>query len=242
MPTFEDEWRERFSEFADERDDEAGIAGWSATGLAARVRRFRSLWRPPARQGRWLDAGCGAGTYMRLLHDHGQQVVGADYSLPTLQKCAQPLRALGPVVVADVRALPFRPASFDGVLCLGVMQALADSRVAIGELSRVLAPGGELWIDGLNSASLVHLVQRARLRLRGKRNHLRHESPSRMRRLLRDHGLVDVRLQWMPIAPGGYPALQRVFESRACRALLALVPPLGALASHAFILHARRPA
>jgi SAM-dependent methyltransferase len=237
--TFEDEWRERFSEFAEERDDDAGIAGWSATGLAARVRHFRALWRPRA-AGLWLDAGCGAGTYMRVLAGQGQQVVGADYSWPTLKKCSTALSTTGPVLVADVRRLPFASATFDGVLCLGVVQALADSRPAVIELSRLLAPDGELWMDGLNAASLVHIIERACLRLRGKRGHLRHESPAALRRLLVEQGLVDVRLHWMPIAPGRFPGLQRMFESRAFRVLLAVLPPLGALVSHAFIVRGRR--
>ena len=48
-PGFEQEWRSRFIEFADLRDDDAGIAGWSTTGLDARFRFFRSLWRGAVR-------------------------------------------------------------------------------------------------------------------------------------------------------------------------------------------------
>lgn len=236
-PTFEDEWRERFSEFAELRDDEAGIAGWSATGLAARVRRFRSLWRAPlARDALWLDAGCGAGTYMRVLAEAGQRVIGVDYSLPTLRKC--PLR---PIAAADVRALPFSSATFDGVLCFGVLQALAESRVAIAELVRQLKPGGELWVDALSTASVAHRVDRVRLALKGKRHHLRHESPRVLRRILGEQGLVDVKLYWMPIAPSRLPRLQRLFETGSFERLMTLAPPLGGLASHAFILHARKP-
>jgi hypothetical protein len=33
---FEVTWRSRFAEFADESDDDAGIAGWSCSGLEAR--------------------------------------------------------------------------------------------------------------------------------------------------------------------------------------------------------------
>lgn len=83
---FEAASRTRFEEFASIRDDDAGIAGWSAAGLDARVRRFTGLWRPGAAGKRWLDAGCGAGTYTRHLFEHGDDVVGVDYSLPATRK------------------------------------------------------------------------------------------------------------------------------------------------------------
>src|SRR6266481_1370695 len=63
----EAEWQGRFREFAESRDDDAGIAGWTSTGLEARLRRFLALWKPGAQGERWLDAGCGAGTYTRVL-------------------------------------------------------------------------------------------------------------------------------------------------------------------------------
>ena len=37
-PSFESKWRERFEEFAELRDDDAGIAGWSPSGLETRFR------------------------------------------------------------------------------------------------------------------------------------------------------------------------------------------------------------
>ena len=67
--TFETAWRSRFEEFASIRDDDAGIAGWSPAGLDARMRRFTGLWRPSREGLRWLDAGCGAGTYTRYLFE-----------------------------------------------------------------------------------------------------------------------------------------------------------------------------
>jgi ubiquinone/menaquinone biosynthesis C-methylase UbiE len=240
-PTFEDEWRERFTEFAEQSEDEAGIAGWSATGLEARVRRFRALWRPLRPGGLWLDAGCGAGTYLRILSEGGQRAVGADYSLPALNKRPPDVRAVADVVVADVRALPFRDEVFDGVLCLGVLQALSESDAAVREVVRPLKPGGEVWIDALNARFLVHVVERLRVRMKRRPVHLRHESPGRVRRLLEQQGLVDVTLHWIPIAPARQRWLQRLFDSAAFVRLARAVPLLGGLLSHAFVVHARRP-
>jgi ubiquinone/menaquinone biosynthesis C-methylase UbiE len=240
-PEFEDRWRTRFEEFAELRDDDAGIAGWSTTGLDARVRRFLGLWTAGSPGQRWLDAGCGAGTYTRILSRHGLQVVGADYSLPTLRKTVS--RNLDPAVfvVADVRQLPFRGEQFDGALCFGVTQALADSRAAVVELARQLRPGGELWCDALNSWCLVHVYERVVRRLRRRPIHLRHESPRRIKRIFREAGLIDVRLHWMPIVPSRSYGLQRVIEGRAAGWALSNVPMLAMLVSHAYIVRARKP-
>ena len=65
-PEFEKRWRGRFEDFGAQGDDDASIAGWSSTGLDARRRNFARLWRPGRPGARWLDVGCGAGTYTRL--------------------------------------------------------------------------------------------------------------------------------------------------------------------------------
>jgi len=240
-PRFEDQWRTRFEEFADLLDDDAGIAGWTTTGLDARVRRFLGLWSP-GEPGAWLDAGCGAGTYTRILLRHGHEVVGVDYSLPTLRKAVA--RELNGAVftVADVRRLPFGPEHFDGILCLGVTQALEQSATALTELVRLLKPGGHLWIDALNGWCLVHAFGTLRRKVLGNAQHLRYESPRRVKKLCRDAGLADVRLHWMPIMPTRSYSLQRVIESSAVARTMQYVPVLGALASHAFIVQATKQA
>ena len=239
-PRFEDQWRTRFEEFADLRDDDAGIAGWSTTGLDARVRRFQSLWRS-SQAGQWLDAGCGAGTYIRILLRHGHKVVAVDYSLPTLRKAVA--RGLDGAVfsVADVRRLPFASQQFDGILCLGVTQALEESGPAMTELARLLKPGGELWIDALNGWCVIHALGALRRRVLGNAQHLRYESPRRIKKLCLERGLTDVRLHWMPIMPSHSPSLQRTVEARPIAGILDYVPLLGALASHAFIVRATKP-
>ncbi len=239
-PGFEDQWRARFEEFADYSDDDAGIAGWTKTGLDTRLRRFLRLWKSSKPEQRWLDAGCGAGTYSRILSGNRHQVVGVDYSVPTIRKAMARGIAGVSFAIADVRNMPFRATTFDGVLCFGVTQALESSEPAVAEIARVLAPGGQVWIDGLNRACVIHLYGAARRRILGRRRHLRYESPRRVIELCRRHGFVDVELHWMPVLPARAQWLQRLIETRPCMWLLKYVPLLGALASHSFIVRARR--
>jgi len=239
---FDEQWRERFMEFATLREDDAGIAGWSGTGLDTRFRCFRGLWRRAPAGARYLDAGCGAATYTRWLAEQGVNPIGVDYSLPTLRKA----RARTPpsifLCAGDATRLPFRSASFDGILCFGLLQAVSDSAQVADELARVLKPGGELWIDALNRGAVAARIEQGRRRLRGKGMHLRYERAAELVSILTAAGFDSVQRHWLPIVPARFPNVQRALDSRAVRAMLAAVYPLGVMLSHAFILHARRAA
>jgi SAM-dependent methyltransferase len=240
-PAFERAWRKRFEGFAAHSDDEAGIAGWSRSGLDARVRRFVSLWGAHPFGQRWLDAGCGAGTYTRLLERHGLEVIGVDYSLVALRKARARAARATRYAAADIRRLPFAAETFDGLLCFGVLQAMADSVSVVDELCRQIKPGGELWLDALNRRCVVHGLDLLRRRLQGRPLHLRYESPAALRRTLARAGMLDVRVHWMPILPTRLQRWQPLLETRAWAVALRAVPLLGLLSSHAFIVHARKP-
>ena len=239
---FEQQWRQRFVGFATLRDDDAGIAGWSPSGLDARFRFFRRLWRSVARESIYLDVGCGAGTYTRWLVEQGLYVVGLDYSHLTLIKARGRAATDLHMCAGDARMLPFESRSVDGVLCFGVLQALSESTAVVRELARVLKPGGELWIDALNRSALSARLERARLRLKGRNMHLRYESRTVVERILREAGFVDPVPHWLPIAPSRLRHLQPILESRGARYAMACLPGVGALLSHAFVFHARRAA
>lgn len=88
------------------------------------------------------DIGSGCGRDLAALRDADLNAVGVDASAGLARHAS----VHGPVTIADVRDLPFGDASFDAVLCAAVLLHLpdADMRVALGELRRVLRPGGRL--------------------------------------------------------------------------------------------------
>jgi ubiquinone/menaquinone biosynthesis C-methylase UbiE len=237
---FEASWRARFEEFAADRDDDAGIAGWTKSGLEARLRRFTGLWRLRERGERWLDAGCGAGSYTRLLRAESAEVIGVDYSLPTILKARARSAPDIEYVVANVRHLPFPPQSFDGVLCFGVMQALGDAGPAITELAIQAAPVGQVWVDALNRWCVVHAWDLLRRRFSGRPMHLRYESPRVIRRIMAVHGLINIKVHWMPIVPARWVRVQRLVEGAAARWIFRYVPLIGPLFCHAFIVYGER--
>lgn len=239
--SFEQQWRNRFSSFASSNEDDAGIAGWSPTGLSARVRRFLQVWPGDRAGALWLDAGCGAGTYVRLLRERQLQALGLDYSPVSVHKARQRSDGAGGWMVGDATALPIRAGTLDGVLCFGVTQALSTSRQAVTQLAASVRPGGQVWVDGLNSWCLPHVAEQILRKLRRRPTHVRYESPYRLRRLALEAGLTRVQIHWLPILPARWQRFQPWLESDFVRALLARVPGLGALLSHSMIVSGHVP-
>ena len=236
---FEAEWQRRFQEFAD-NDDDAAIAGWSESGLQARLRNFARLWENAQPGEQWLDAGCGAGTYTRFMASQGAKVTGLDYSLPTLMKARGKQPSAAGWCVGDVTHLPVAPASVDGALCFGVMQALANSEPAVRELHTAVKAGGEVWIDALNVWCPPNFYDAFRRRIAGRPLHVRYESPTEFKALMQSAGFTDVRLHWVPILPARWQRLQWLLETGWARFMFRFVPPLGALLSHAFVMSGKK--
>ena len=122
---FQARWKADFEQRGTSFDDDAGIAGWTTSGLLTRFRSFCRLWTGARRNTLWLDVGCGAGTYTRFLAEDGLVVIGIDYSLPTLVKARARSDPGISWVTGDATRLPIREGSVDGVLCFGVLQAVA---------------------------------------------------------------------------------------------------------------------
>jgi SAM-dependent methyltransferase len=237
---FEEGWRRRFIERGSRFDDDAAIAGWTDAGLAARMRNFSREWRGDAPGAFWVDAGCGAGSYTRHLAASGLRVIGLDYSLPSVQKARE--RSPRDIVwaVSDVRRLPLRPASADGVMCFGVLQALDEPEPAIAELMATVRAGGQIWIDHLNAVCLPTLLRRMLARIRGRELGLRYHRAADLVELLRRHGAVDIQIRRVPILPSALARFQPLVESPVCRALLRALGPLGSPLAHAVLIHARK--
>ncbi len=119
----------------------------------ARSSRHDGFWEgtwPALRQllpapttGAVLDLGCGEGRAGRELLKLGYRVVGADRS-PTLVRAAAAASRAVPVVLADAAVLPFADHSIDLVVACMSLLDIDDFQGAVGEIGRVLRPGGQL--------------------------------------------------------------------------------------------------
>jgi SAM-dependent methyltransferase len=84
---------------------------------------------------------------------------GNSYGLPAIDHfhadiAEEPLRQVPLACVADVERLPFSNDAFDVVLCVGSVINYCVAAQAIGELSRVLKPRGQLLLEFETSDSL----------------------------------------------------------------------------------------
>ncbi|OGK99301.1 MAG: hypothetical protein A3I14_16370 [Candidatus Rokubacteria bacterium RIFCSPLOWO2_02_FULL_73_56] len=110
---------------------------------------LRRELRPPAdgRRGRALDAGCGTGFQAARLAALGWDVHGVDIAaaLLAVARAELPRAALAR---ASLEALPYPAGAFDAVACCGSTLSFVDDPArALGELARVLRPGGRLLLE-----------------------------------------------------------------------------------------------
>lgn len=96
-----------------------------------------------------LDAGCGTGRHARRLVALGHSVSGVDLT-PEMLEHARTNVPEASFAVADLRELPFAEASFQLVVCGLALAHLPSLDQAVGELARVLTPGGRLIISVLH--------------------------------------------------------------------------------------------
>jgi demethylmenaquinone methyltransferase/2-methoxy-6-polyprenyl-1,4-benzoquinol methylase len=104
---------------------------------------------------RVAEVGCGPGARLGDLRDRvGPEgtVLGVD-AAPGMVARARAL-GRGPVALGDARRLPLRTGSLDAVCVLDVLDLFgtADVAAVLGEVRRVLAPGGRLCVVTMTTA------------------------------------------------------------------------------------------
>ena len=167
-------------------------------------RRFESV----------LEAGCGTGHFARILNQrYGLRVYPVDLGWEGLQRG----RRLGVdrLAQADIAALPFGDAAFDMVLSLDVIVHFprGQEEAPMGELARVLAPGGMLVIrvaalDALRSRHSEFVNEQQRF------------TRARLRQLVASQGLEVVRCTYAnslltPIAAAKFRIAEPLLRSKA---------------------------
>lgn len=111
---------------------------------------------------RLLDVGCGPGSITRDLAERlaPGQVVGLDLSAETLAAAREDAAARGLTNLAyqqgSVYELPFPDQSFDVAYAHQVLQHLREPAHAVGEMLRVLRPGGLIAVREVDWGTMAY--------------------------------------------------------------------------------------
>jgi len=176
--------------------------------------RGRLIPQPARPNAVLLDIACGGGLMAGRVPG-GYRHVGLDRTASALHLAA----AHGLTAVqGDVVALPFADACADIVLAGEILEHVTDLDAVIGELARVLRPGGTIVLDTINATwwarfSLVTVGER----LPGGPPRLIHDPalfvrPARLRALFLRHGIL---LVVHGLRPRGPDYLQFLLRDRA---------------------------
>jgi ubiquinone/menaquinone biosynthesis C-methylase UbiE len=166
---------------------------------------------------RVLDLGCGDGRLTARIAETGARVTGVDPSKVALERARKAHPELELVATAPDGSLPFADACFDVVVCVDVLQHVADTQRLMSEVRRVLAPSGWLAVTVPWHGVLKNVV----IALGSFERHhdplepvLRFYARRSMKRLLDDFGFEQVRVRGV----GGLPLMRRTLLARARRA------------------------
>lgn len=134
------------------------------------LRRWRQ-WLVGSAQGRVLEVGVGTGRNLPH-YPAGAEVVALEPSADTLQRARRRAPQVA-FVRGSAEALPFRDGAFDQVISGLVFCSVPDPARGLGEVRRVLSPGGELrMVEHVRSRTRLggwwqDLIQPAWTRLSG---------------------------------------------------------------------------
>jgi SAM-dependent methyltransferase len=150
---------------------------------------------------RILDAGCGTGGYLRWLIDTARPAVaaGADVASAAIELARRRVPEAD-LRVAALARLPFTDGAFDLVVVNDVLQHVPEPELeaSVGELRRVLAPGGALLVRTNGAA-----------RLRRERDDWRAYDRDGLRRDLERAGLRCERLTYANFVLSSWGLLRR---------------------------------
>ncbi|ONH25765.1 class I SAM-dependent methyltransferase [Pseudofrankia asymbiotica] len=172
-----------FDRIADRYDDTRGGQG-RGHAVATQI-------DPYLPDGRLLEIGVGTGLIAAAFTSLGREIIGIDLSARMLAYAAR--RVPGRIVRADASAIPLPDASVDACAAIHVLHLVADTPAVLGDVARVLRPGGRLAVVGGGSPDAVsdtgHIMETMSARLDTYRLRAARAQPEAVIETAERHGL-----------------------------------------------------
>jgi 2-polyprenyl-6-hydroxyphenyl methylase / 3-demethylubiquinone-9 3-methyltransferase len=108
-----------------------------------------------------LDLGCAGGFMAEAMAARGARVTGIDPAAQAVEAARHHSNKMGLKIRYDVgvgEALPYADASFDAVVCVDVLEHVADLNRVLAEVARILRPGGLFMFDTINRNPIARLA------------------------------------------------------------------------------------
>jgi SAM-dependent methyltransferase len=121
-----------------------GAADWVDLQWSLTVNDLRAAG--PRARGRLLDVGCGCLPYEQVFAPYVSEYVGLEVEA-TFSETAAAFNSRQPHVYYDGERIPFESGTFDTVLSIQVLEHTPDPQHLLGEMARVLRPGGLLILS-----------------------------------------------------------------------------------------------
>jgi 2-polyprenyl-3-methyl-5-hydroxy-6-metoxy-1,4-benzoquinol methylase len=122
-----------------------------------------------------LDVGAGTGEFVHLATENGWQATALELNIESADHM---VRQGYEVIVKPLEISDLPSNSFDLVTLWEVLEHLAEPKIVIREIKRILAPEGLLLILVPNSASLVTRILHEKSNTFGGHSHLNHFNPN----------------------------------------------------------------
>jgi SAM-dependent methyltransferase len=240
-------WDAKASEYDARYDEQSAFGDWLRTRQAVVL---RLLGNGP---GTALDVGMGSGRLVEALEHCGWTAWGVDGAaqMVALARARVPEAAVR-LLEERIEQLPFEARMFDAVVSTGVFASTPDRAAMLGEIVRVLRPGGRVVLSTGNVRSpnrlwrheIVYPLMRAtKLRVPPPFRGDRLPGPRGIERMVTEAGLVVETVEFTSCSVVPYP-LDQVFP-RTARALAGwangLSPTVRHLLAIQIVVAARKP-
>lgn len=127
-----------------------GEATWNAHYLD-------SIEKYAARRGKLLEIGFGNGSFIKLAHDRGWEVAGAELSAPLAEHARRQL-GLPNIELGKIEEIGYPDNFFDVVAGFNFLEHVPDPRATLREIRRILRPNGIVALMCPNIAGIYHLL------------------------------------------------------------------------------------